>query len=241
VVEMSMGSTRSQLFRAIIKPNPKATKVLFYLTSYAFPWWVYAVPIGRFRRMGYEVVVYDFNDALIKNEDPSILPKTIIDIVDDISTRRKEYQSRGVHTFHGIGNSLGSYVVFNYAIRYSLHAMVLNGGGSIADIIFHHKDGSWKKIANAYTQKGYDKQRLRELWAEYDLPTLGQKIKAEKVLITWSLNDGTIPRTSSEGFIAELKASGKQMSVKTDNLPHVLSVISNSTRVKSIYRFLNNH
>lgn len=227
------------LYRAIVQPNPKATKVLFYLTSYAFPWWVYIIPIIRFRRMGYEVVVYDLHDAILENIDPNILPSTTTKLIEDMASRQSQYEANGIKIFHGIGNSLGSYLIFNYALRYQLQALVLNGGGSIADVIFHAKNGSWKKIASAYAEIGFDHKKLHALWAEFDLPTLGKNIKASRVLLAYSLKDGTIPLESTEGIRDGLYASGKEIYAKTDNLPHILSVVSNSFRVKSLYKFLN--
>lgn len=232
-------SDSKPLFRAMVKPNAKATKVLFYVTSYAFPWWVYAIPIVRFRRMGYEVVVYDLHDEIVADIDPNILPSTATKLIEDMAHKQNEYEVKGIKTFHGIGNSLGSYLIFNYALRHPLQALVLNGGGSIADVIFHAKGGSWKNIANAYTEKGFDHKKLQTFWAEFDLPTLGKKMKADKVLLAYSLKDGTIPLDSTVGFRDGLRASGKEIYTKTDNLPHVLSVVSNSFRVRSLYRFLN--
>lgn len=237
--QMKYTDTNPHLFRPIIKTNPKADKVLFYLTSYAFPWWVYAIPIARFRRMGYEVVVYDFHDTLLDNDDPTVLPTTTRKLIQDMADKQKQYEARGIKTFHGIGNSLGSYLIFNYALRYPLNAVVLNGGGSIADVIFHHRSGSWKRIADRYTKKGYNRKKLYELWAEFDLPTLGKNIKAEKILMTWSLKDGVIPRSSTEGFAAGIKASDKEMFQEIDNLPHILSVANNSFKVRKLYKFLN--
>ena len=232
-------SDHTDIYRVMVRKNPKADKVLFYLTSYAFPWWVYIVPIWRFRKRGYEVVLYDFDNAIVENDDPTILPNTTLNVVSDMARRRKDYEASGITTFHAIGNSLGSYMVFNYAIRYPLTAIVLNGGGSIADILFHHVDGSWKRAADAYLQKGYDQQKLRKLWADFEDPKLGKKVQADKILITWSRNDGTIPSDSTVAFVAAIKTSGKKVFTETDDRSHVLSVIRNSFKVKKLYTFLN--
>lgn len=236
---MKPANSNEQFFRIRVRHKSKATKVLFYLTSYAFPWWVYSLSIFSFTRLGYEVVVYDFPDTIVENDNPDILPKTILGLIEDMQRRQQDYQAKGISTFHGIGNSLGSYLLFNFVLRYPLDAIVLNGGGSISDVIFHAQSGSWKKIATAYSQKGYDYSKLRKLWAEFDLPTLGKNIKADRVLIMWSLRDGTIPRRSTEGFIIGMQSSGKQVTSTTDSLPHIYSVIKNSLRIKLLYRFLN--
>lgn len=230
---------KDSLFKVVVTRNPKALKILFYLTSYAFPWWAYKVPIERFKKLGYEVVVYDFDDTVIENTDPTVLPTTVELLTKEIHERCEHYVKKGITTFHGIGNSLGSYMIYNYALRYPIDAIVLNSGGSVADIIFGGKGGTWAKIAASYELQGVNQQKLKFLWADSDDPKLGKNIKAKRILLQYSLKDGTIPLQSTLKFVDSLKASGKSLTLEINNLPHIRSVLKNSHQVKHIYRFLN--
>lgn len=230
-MEYTAGS--DNYFRTYVVRNSKLNKVLFFHTSYGFPWWVYYLQIHMYRYFGYEVVVYDYSNKVLDNEDPKILPMVVEDVVKDMKIRVESYESRGIKIFHGIGNSLGSYFVYNYALRNYLAAIMLNAGGSVSDIIFHNNKMSYKK-------QGYDKAAIDKLWSKYDSPELGQNIHTEKTLITLSRNDKTIPPESSRKLVESIQASQSHVVVKYDSLPHVASVVLNSWRLFSISKFFNN-
>jgi hypothetical protein len=236
---VSPPKTSNKLFKVIVKENPKATKVLFYFASYRFSWRIYWLPVLRLRNRGYEVVVYDIDDFVVESHDPKTLPRAAKELIYDVKTRQNEYKNKGINTYHGVGNSLGSYLLFNCALRVPFDAIVLNGSGSVADVIFSVKKGPLKKTAEQYKLASIDLEKLSDLWKEYDKPDLGKGIKANRILITWSTKDGLVPTNSSRDFIKSIKSSGKKVVVKEDTLPHVGSIFLNSHNVKFLYQFLN--
>lgn len=226
-------------FSVHIKPRSTPRKVLFYFSSYRTPWWVYLVPILRFRRLGYEVVVYDLENDIMENNDTSILPTTVRAILDDMSARREAYIKQGVETFHCIGNSLGSYMAFNGSQRIPFDGVVLNSVGSAAEVLFTTKHRHLKKTTARYVQQRHDRESLQKIWEEFDRPSNGHRILAPRVLITYSLKDELIPPTGPVELMQSLEASGIKYEAHVDHLPHIASILLNAYRVRSIYRFLN--
>lgn len=235
---MSLSSSQSH-FSVHVKSRPDPTKVLFYFTSYKMPWWIFIIPIVRFNRLGYEVVVYSLHDEVMENEDPSILPGVTSAIIDDVTRRREQYAKRGIKTFHGIGNSLGSYMMFNCSLRIPFAAIVLNSVGSAADVLFSTNHRHLKKTTSAYKKQHYTQEKLYELWKEFDTPSNGHAIKSPKILVTYSLGDTLVPPRGSIELIKALEKHDKKYEARVDHLPHEASIFLNSLKVKDLYKFLN--
>ena len=229
----------SPYFTVYVKPRPDATKVLFYFTSYKVPWWIFIVPILRFRRLGYEVIVYSLHDEIMENEDTRVLPSVTQDIINDVAARRQAYVKQGIQTFHGIGNSLGSYMMFNSSQRIPFSAIVLNSVGSAADVLFSTKRRSLRKATEAYIAQNHTHDSLQNLWTEFDRPSNGHAIKSPKILITYSEKDGLVPSSGPAELMQALDAHNKKYEVKVDHLPHEASILFNALQVRRIYQFLN--
>jgi len=203
------------------------------------PWWIYIVPILRFRRLGYEVVVYSLHDEIMENEDTGILPAVTADIINDVAERRKQYIDQGIETFHGIGNSLGSYMMYNSSRRIPFSAIVLNSVGSAAEVLFSTDRKDLKKSAEAYKTQNHTRETLQNLWDEFDRPSNGHGIKSPKILITYSEKDGLVPPSGPAEMIQALDIHNRNYEVKVDHFPHEVSIFLNSLQVRRLYKFLN--
>lgn len=236
---MVTSNSDRQLFKVIVKSNPSAKKVLFYMSSYKFRWWIYVIPVLRFRSLGYEVAVYDFDDEILESSDPKTLPTATQSIINDVANRQAKYKQNNIKIFHGIGNSLGGYMLFNCAVRLPFSAIVLNGIGSMAGLIFGYDTNILKHTVEQYHLSNIDHQKLLKLWTEFDSPNQGKYIKAEKILITHTINDKVIPPEGTKDFIKAIKSSGKSVDVKTDSSSHQVSTMRNSHKIKQLNDFLN--
>jgi pimeloyl-ACP methyl ester carboxylesterase len=217
------------LFRVLVKPKASSKKVLFFLTSYKVPWYVYKFSIMKFKKGGYEVVIYDLNDYILDNDDPKVLLKAVEDINGDISARISAYKSRGISIFDAIGNSLGSFFVYNYAVRYPLRRIVLNTGGYMARIIFNSTDRRLGNTRQRYQEKGFDLQSLEVYWKAIDAPELGRNLKSEETFMLASLKDKHIANDATDELIANMsKSKTKLMVSKNARLRHSAAVITNA-------------
>ena len=217
------------LFRVILKSNQKATKVLFFLTSYRAPWFVYTLSIYKLRRNGYEVVVYDFKDEILDNDNPQILIDTVNNLNEDMQGRVKEYEKRGIHIFDGVGSSLGSFLLYNYAVRYPLRKLALNIVTRLANVIFGASDENILKTRQSYVNKGYNLRKLEEAWKEIDSPSLGSRLKSKETLVFTALNDKYVTRASSEAAIRGIKSSQTHLKVvQNQRSGHTTSVLKNA-------------
>jgi pimeloyl-ACP methyl ester carboxylesterase len=224
-----MNSPKKPLFKVVLKPNPAAKKVLFFVCSYKITWHVYALTIARLRRAGYEVVVYDLNDYILDNDSPKVLLRAVNEINIDINTRITAYKAIGIKIFDAYGNSLGSFIVYNYAIRYPLRKIVLNTGGYMSRIIFNTTDKRLSKTKKRYEVRGYDKSKLDTAWLSIDNPPLGRGIRAAETFLLISLKDKHIKNADSEELISNIAASGTQLIVnKNTHLRHSATVIKNA-------------
>ncbi len=217
----------------------KAKEALFYMTSFGLPWWVYITSILRLRLKGYELVVYDFDRIVIDNDNPQVLLNTVSSVVKDMHKRRTEYENNDVLVVGGVGNSLGAYMLYNYCLNFPLNNIVLNGGGSISDMIFQPINSQFKKINEKYVSKGFSNKSVDKLWAEIDDIKLAENVRANNVLIYRSIHDDTIPPSSTKRFIDAFNKSEADLTVIEDKKTHVGSVMSNSFKIKQIYRFLS--
>ena len=213
----------------LVKANANAEKVLIFITSYKVPWYVYKLPIEKLRRKGYEVVVYDLNDYILDNDNPNVLLRVVEEINEDINSRINDYKKRGITIFDAFGNSLGSFMVYNYAVRYPLRRIILNTGGYMARIIFDTTDRRLGKTRQNYQKKGMDLATLEKYWYSVDTPELGKNIKSEETLMLSSLKDKHITNDATSELIQNISLSKTKLSVgKNPRLKHSATVLKNA-------------
>jgi hypothetical protein len=209
------------------------------MTSFGFPWWVYIISIIRLWLKGYSLHIFAFKRSIIVNEDPRILSNTVIEVVEKMHSLRIKHDGMGVEDVGAIGNSLGAYMVFNNCSRHSLDNVILNGGGSISDMLFKPLRPIFEKVRKAYVSKGYDKKYVDSLWADIDDPAKGEETLALNILLQRSTQDDTIIPTSTTKFIEAFKRSSANLILEENTKSHIGSVFVNSTRVKRIDKFLS--
>ncbi len=228
------------LFRVLLHSKSAAEKVLFFVTSYKVPWYVYKLPIEKLRRVGYEVVVYDLNDYILDNDDPEVLIKAVQEINADINNRVTGYKQHGITVFDAFGNSLGSFIVYNYAVRYPLRKIVLNTGGYMSRIIFDTTDRRLRKTRKNYEARGLDLKSLEEYWQAIDSPDLGKNLKSQETFFLTSLKDKHITNEAASHLIDHMALSETKLKVsKNSRLKHSASVFKNA-HSKQIFDFFVN-
>ncbi len=228
----------SPLFRVVLKPNPSAKKVIFFLTSYRAPWFIYTFALKTLKKNGYEVVAYDFNDRVLDNDDPTLLPTFVKDLNQDIQSRVLVYQKSGISIFDGVGSSLGSFLLYNYCTRYPLRKVSLNIVSYMARVIFTASDKNIYKIRQRYIDKGYDLAKLEKAWKEIDSPESGKNVKAEQLLLFTALNDKYVSVESANEVIKNIKMSNTKLAIYVnERLGHRTSVLRN-VHSKRLMKFL---
>jgi len=213
---MNDTSKYADLFRVIKKSNPNADKVVFFLTSYRAPWFIYSLVINKLRKSGYEVLVYDFKDSILDNDNPSILPEFVELLCADMHGRVKAYELLGIKIFDGVGSSLGSFLLYNYAIRYPLRRVALNTVSYMSQVVFTSQYKQICKTRDSYIAKGYDLNKLEEKWKLIDSPESGKNIKVQSTLIFTALNDKFVSKESAQNVIKSIKLSNTRLSVITN-------------------------
>jgi len=213
---------------------------MFYLTSYRVPWYVFKRSIEKLRGLGYEVVVYDFNDYILNNNDPGVLPKAIYEVIVDINARKSAYEKLGIDIFDASGHSLGSFFLFNYATRYPLRKIVLNVGGIMAKVIFNARAHSIVKTREEYKKLGLDAKKLQEMWKDIDSPTiLGANMKAQKVLFYIAKHDSFVSADEAKVVIDGIKSSNTNVTVRTNNHLGHRGVVFKNAHSKGFYKFIS--
>lgn len=219
----------STYFKAVAKGNPDATKVLFYLTSYRAPWFVYSLAIRKLQKAGYEIVVYDFKDSVLDNDNPYFLPKFIEVLCKDMQSRVASYQNRGIGIFDGVGNSLGSFLLYNYTIRFPLRKIALNMVSYMSLVIFTSKDSRITKTRNTYLKQGFDLPKLQKAWETIDSPKTGKELKSDETMLFTALNDKYVTPESAQMVIDNIKISPTKLVVyKNLKLGHNASTVKNA-------------
>lgn len=217
------------LFRVVLRPNPKARKVLFYIASYKFSWRVFMFSVAKMRRLGYEVVVYDVNDYMLDSGNPKTLIRAVNEICEDIHVRQEAYKTKGIEIFDAVGSSLGAFLLFNYAVRYPLRKVALNTGGYMARVIFDSSDKRVIKARKRYETNGFDFKNLEKTWAVIDDPKLGRLVKAQHTLFFTSLNDLHVTNEAAHELRENMKLSPTNLEVYTNkHLGHTAAVFKNA-------------
>lgn len=228
----------TKLFKVLVKQNPNARKVLFFLCSFRSSWRVYALAIQRFKKLGYEVVVYDINDIVLQNDDPQILLTAVDLVIEDINQRKRHYTEKGITIFDGIGNSLGSFLLYNYAVRYPLRKVILNIGGYMTRVIFEANNRHIKKTRRNYIAKGIDQDTLAKLWASIDDVSLGKQLKPEETLLFRAINDKYASEENTKLAVVTMSQSPTKFKViQNQKLGHSAAVMKN-VHSKSAREFL---
>ena len=216
-------------YKVITKKNNSAQKVLFYLTSYRAPWFVYKLSINKLQKIGYEVVVYDFKDSILDNDDPLFLPKFVEYLCKDINSKVVDYQKAGIGIIDAVGNSLGSFLLYNYAIRHSLRKIALNMVSYMSLVIFTSKDRRIAKTRKSYLSQGYTLEKLQKAWQSIDSPKSGKDVKAKSTLIFSALTDKYVTPESAEKVVESIKLSSTKLQVsKNTKLGHNAATVKNA-------------
>ncbi len=215
--------------------SPKA--VVFYLTSYKAPWYMYLWPILRLRLKGLDVIVYNFDDRIIENDDPHILVEAVKQVCDSINGYVEEYDKRNISVLGGIGNSLGSYFMYNYCYRYPLDRVVLNSVGTIEITMFDAITPHFNDIKQRYIARGYDRDMVHQLWRNNDRHEFGEKLKVKHALVTVSNNDQLVPAQTTEKTIQSILSGNFESEIIRDNRRHGWSVMYHAHNLTRIFNF----
>ena len=225
---MHTPNKNTPLFKVFIRKNIRAKKVLFFLCSFRSSWKIYTLAIQRFKRAGYEVVVYDINDVVLQNDSPQLLIDAVSQINENINQRIKAYQDQGIVIFDGIGNSLGSFLLYNYAVRFPLRKIILNIGGYMTRVIFEADNRHIKKTKQKYLAKGINLDKLAELWASIDDVSLGKQLKSEHTLLFRALKDKYASKEATALAIETMRNSPTKFTViQNEKLGHSAAVLKN--------------
>lgn len=180
--------------------------------------------------------MYDFKNIVFESNDPRTTINFVDTFVNDMHERVLQNNSLQVDV---IGNSLGSWLAFNYSVRYPVAHAVFNSGGSAAEMLFAAIRGSFLKTKVLYESQGFDVSTLKHLWRSIDSIALGKKLKAKQSMFLWSPNDGVIPKRGTQELIKSMQASGHKLQVVKGNGRHIPTVFVNAHRLKNIQRFLS--
>jgi hypothetical protein len=213
------------------RKNPRGRVVYFH--SYGAPSLAFALPELSLYLAGYSVRCYKFNDDILNVADPELLLRAVSEVTRDIQSWNKTNN----YPLHGIGNSMGSFLLWCIALDVSLINLILNGTGSMAETIFTRPD-TITSTRYRYTKLGVTLEDLKFAWGKYEIPESGENIKAKNILLTRSTSDNVIPVTSGDAYANSLRQSKAKVIERTDTRRHGMSIFANAYKIRKVLNFI---
>jgi hypothetical protein len=182
---------------------------LIFACPYGTPIQKVRFAIRRLVRAGYHVVAYQTTAAVFTEADPTILPKLISQVREDIRSRIAKLTSEGVTEFGFFGSSLGSFILYN-CIGHKIPELrwgVFNTGGNIARGLW-----SMPTLRQLHVARGWSLPRLEEAWADLQWPDFGRLDDCRFVFAS-SRRDSTAPLRNISQYLEPMLRAGAEVSV----------------------------
>ena len=189
--------------------SSQATATIIFVCPYSTPIQKVRFAIRRLLRAGYHVVAYQTTMTVFTAADPTILPKLISQVREDIRSRVTMLMSRGVTEFGFFGSSLGSFILYNCIGREipELRWGVFNTGGNIAL-------GLWNMpmARELHIERGWSLPRLEEAWAKLQWPDFG-RLDGYRFVFASSRRDRVVPLKDIPQYLEPMLRVGAEVSV----------------------------
>ena len=113
---------------------------------------------------GYDVIAYEYDDAVFAAGDADILPQLIKGIAEDFEQRAKPYKER-----LATGVSLGAYIAFNVQrLLPGLDRGIYGTAGiSVSHVIFSAR--VFRGYRRKFEAAGYDEASLEKRWHDFEI------------------------------------------------------------------------
>jgi hypothetical protein len=186
-----------------------ATATVIFVCPYSTPIQKVRFAIRRLLWAGYHVVAYQTTIAVFTEADPTILPKLISQVREDIRSRIAKLKAEGVTEFGFFGSSIGSFILYN-CIGSEIPELrwgVFNTGGNIAR-------GVWNMptLRQRYAERGWSLPRLEEAWAELQWPDFG-RLDGCRFVFAGSRRDRVAPLCNISQYLGPMFRAGAEVSV----------------------------
>lgn len=194
---------------------------VIFICPYSTPIEKVRFAIRRLLREGYYVVAYQTTAAVFMEADPTILPRLIAGVREDIRSRIAKLTSEGITEFGFFGSSLGSFILYN-CIGLEVPELrwgVFNTGGNIAQGLW-----SMPMLRQLHVARGWSLPRLEEAWAELQWPNFG-RLDGCRFVFASSRRDSIAPLRNISRYIEPMLRAGAEVSV------HEMPAISHRTTV----------
>lgn len=199
----------------------QAAATVIFICPYSTPIEKVRFAIRRLLREGYYVVAYQTTAAVFMEADPTILPRLIAGVREDIRSRIAKLTSEGITEFGFFGSSLGSFILYN-CIGLEVPELrwgVFNTGGNIAQGLW-----SMPMLRQLHVARGWSLPRLEEAWAELQWPEFG-RLDGCRFVFASSRRDSIAPLRNISRYIEPMLRAGAEVSV------HEMPAISHRTTV----------
>ena len=171
---------RSQFFKASVQPNGE---LVCYAAGYGSKIKHYRQATTALRKLGYDVLAFEYDEAVLKAGQPQLL----IDVVNDVLAQAKR-KAKGYKEVMCMGVSLGGFVGY-HMLKYISNASVgafADCGVDFVPAIFNSR--IFKKVAAAYIANGYSPADLDRIWEPLDAQPAKATFPKNKSFIVY---DGT--------------------------------------------------
>lgn len=196
----------------------------------------YLPAIRKYRKAGFDVILYRFHTKAIRELDAMSLPDAIEELCTIVASNEKEFSSN----LQGIvlGNSMGSVFAWHAASRIdSIEKIVANTGYAlISKHIYEDKIGThWRK---KLIKDGISQNEFHSMISKYEPISVFDKLKDKKVLLCMNRDDNVIGFDQAALFLESLKMNNINYTyIENHSMKHGTAILKNLMS-KSLIDFL---
>lgn len=192
----------------------------------------FLVHIFVLRLLGFRVMAFEINPAVLMDGDPKLLKKALNEFMRHVARDSSQAKVAGAY-----GISLGSFFALNAGTLPNIRKVFLNtGGGSIVRAVWDME--VLRPIKRGFEKNGYDRKAMKKHWNPIDMSQNIERLAGKEVLANASYADEYIPIYDVMPLVKEWQAKGiKTRLYLSRRLNHKWLVIRTLCRVLVTARF----
>ncbi|HSX43870.1 MAG TPA: prolyl oligopeptidase family serine peptidase [Candidatus Saccharimonadales bacterium] len=148
-------------FKATNKPNDE---LVCYVSAYGAKVSKFNLAITTLQKLGYDVIAFDYDSAVLTAGNPQILLDIIKDVTDHLQKKSNNYKQTIC-----MGASLGAFIAYSAQKSVDNAFIGAYAAAGVDPMNAFFSARSFKKIATAFLSNGYDKIKLGKAWSSLDV------------------------------------------------------------------------
>lgn len=213
-------------------------KIVFVFTAMGTKIGIYGWFIQALRRKGYSVVIYDYPLHVILDPAINSWSEFVDTVVTNAETRLALYKQNGYVDFYAYGVSMGTLLASRLAQdSVEINHVVLNlTYGDVADNIWTYR--GVRKAKQKWLSLGVDREKLRELVADFDPIATAHRLQGKKVLLYLSRQDRVIVYAQSQFTKKAFEDAALDLQyVENKYLGHYFGAVKNMLGINRLDKF----